>query len=128
MRAFLRDFARRRPRWGWRRAAKAARDAGCAVNNSEFTACDGQKDFVCYIAKRSDRFEVSVRKSARCVLSDRTSCGGEIFEFDQTSDSRMLKFSNVIDEFTRERLAMEVDRSIDADGVVGCPEQLAAER
>jgi putative transposase len=33
LRAFLRDFARRRPRWGWRRAAKAARDAGCVVNN-----------------------------------------------------------------------------------------------
>jgi putative transposase len=33
LREFLRDFARRRPRWGWRRAAKAARDAGWVVNN-----------------------------------------------------------------------------------------------
>jgi len=28
LRAFLRDFSRRRPRWGWRRAARAATDAG----------------------------------------------------------------------------------------------------
>ena len=33
LRAFLRDFSRRRPRWGWRRAATAARKAGWAVNN-----------------------------------------------------------------------------------------------
>ena len=33
LRAFLRGFSRRRPRWGWRRAAKAARDAGWVVNN-----------------------------------------------------------------------------------------------
>jgi hypothetical protein len=33
LRAFLRDFSRRRPRWGWRRAVRAARDAGWRVNN-----------------------------------------------------------------------------------------------
>gem|GEM_PF-780721 len=33
LRAFLRDFSRRRPRWGWRRAARAARDAGWRANH-----------------------------------------------------------------------------------------------
>jgi len=33
LRAFLRAFAVGRPRWGWRRAADAARDAGWRVNN-----------------------------------------------------------------------------------------------
>ena len=33
LRAFLRDFSRRRPCWGWRRAARAARDAGWRVND-----------------------------------------------------------------------------------------------
>ncbi len=33
LRAFLRDFSRSRPRWGWRRAARAARDAGWVVNS-----------------------------------------------------------------------------------------------
>ena len=32
VRAFLRDFSRQRPRWGWRRAARAAKDAGWSVN------------------------------------------------------------------------------------------------
>jgi len=33
LRAFLRDFSRRRPRWGWRRAARAATDAGWRANH-----------------------------------------------------------------------------------------------
>ncbi len=50
------------------------------------------------------------------------------FQFDQTSDGRMLKFLNVIDEFTREALATDVERCIDADGVVACLERLAVQR
>jgi len=49
------------------------------------------------------------------------------FQFDQTSDGRML-FLNVLDEFTREALATDVERSIDADGAVRCLDRLAAER
>ena len=50
------------------------------------------------------------------------------FQFDQTADGRTLKLLNVIDEYTRECLAIDVERSIDADGVVACLERLAAER
>lgn len=47
------------------------------------------------------------------------------FQFDTTADGRTLKMLNVIDEFTREALAIEVDRSIDADGVIDVLERLA---
>src|ERR1017187_1920564 len=40
----------------------------------------------------------------------------------------MLKLLNVIDEYSRECLAIDVGRSIDADGVVACLERLATER
>jgi len=40
------------------------------------------------------------------------------FQFDTTADGCTLKLSSVIDEFTRGVFAVEVDRSIDADGVV----------
>jgi len=40
----------------------------------------------------------------------------------------MLKILNVIDEFTREALACDVERSIDADGVVYCLDRLATQR
>ena len=50
------------------------------------------------------------------------------FQFDQTTDGRMLKVFNVIDEYTREALATDVARSIDADGVVAFLERLAPQR
>jgi len=50
------------------------------------------------------------------------------FQFDTTADGRILKMLNVIDEFTREALAIEVDRSIDADGVVNALDRLVLAR
>lgn len=50
------------------------------------------------------------------------------YQFDTTADGRTIKMLNVIDEFTREALAIEVDRSIDADGVVDVLERLALTR
>ena len=47
------------------------------------------------------------------------------FQFDTTADGRTLKMLNVIDEFTREALAIEVDRAINADGVVDVLDRLA---
>ncbi len=47
------------------------------------------------------------------------------FQFDTTADGRTLKMLNVIDEFTREALAIEVHRAIDADGVVAVMDNLA---
>jgi transposase InsO family protein len=50
------------------------------------------------------------------------------FQFDTSADGRTLKMLNVIDEFTREALAIEVDRTIDADHVVTVLYKLVAER
>ena len=47
------------------------------------------------------------------------------FQFDTTADGRTLKMLNVIDEFTREALAIQVDRTIDSDGVVAVMDDLA---
>ena len=47
------------------------------------------------------------------------------FQFDTTADGRTLKMLNVIDEFTREALAIDVDRAIDADGVVDVLDRLS---
>jgi transposase InsO family protein len=46
------------------------------------------------------------------------------FQFNETSDYRRLKLLNIVDEFTRESLAMEVDRSITADRLIDVVEGL----
>ena len=43
------------------------------------------------------------------------------YQFDQTTDGRILKLLNVVDEHTREALTITVDRRIDADATVGRP-------
>jgi putative transposase len=50
------------------------------------------------------------------------------FQFDQTADGRILKLLNVVDEFTREALAMKCERRIDADATVATLERLVAQR
>ena len=42
------------------------------------------------------------------------------FQFDQTADGHNLKLLHVVDEFTREALAIECHRRIDADKTVTC--------
>ena len=55
-------------------------------------------------------------------------CEALDFEFDETADLRRLKLLNIVDEQTREALAMDVDRSITADKLVAVLDRLIAER
>jgi putative transposase len=50
------------------------------------------------------------------------------FQFDTTTDGRTLKLLHVVDEHTREALAIRVGRSIDADHAVCVLDQIARER
>jgi putative transposase len=50
------------------------------------------------------------------------------YQFDQTTDGRILKLLNIVDEHTREALAIQVDRRIDADATVKVLDHLVAER
>jgi len=128
LRAFLRDFARRRPRWGWRRAARAAKDAGWRVNHKRIHRlwiAEGLR--VPYRKRKKPLRGIGVAIGAMCPIAPDVLWALD-FQFDQTSDGRTLKMLNVIDEYTRECLAIDIERSIDADGVIRCLEHLAAER
>jgi len=50
------------------------------------------------------------------------------FLFDATEDGRRLKWMPVLDEYTRECLALEVKRSITSSDVIGVLDRLIAER
>ena len=50
------------------------------------------------------------------------------FQFDTTSEGRILKLLHVVDEHTREALAIEVARRIDADRTVSVLERIVALR
>jgi hypothetical protein len=49
-------------------------------------------------------------------VSDRTErVVGRRLQFDRSDDARPLKLLNIVDEYTREALTMDVERNIDAD-------------
>ena len=125
MREVLRDFAKRRPRWGWRRAAKAARKAGWQVNDKRVRRLWRDEGLRVPQKKRKKRLTgIGAHVGAMCLFAPNALWALD-FQFDVTADGRTLKMLNVIDEFTREALAIEVDRSIDADSVVAVLDRLA---
>ena len=128
LRAWLRDFSRERPRWGWRRAAVEAKKAGWRVNHKRIHRLwrdEGLK--VPYKKRKKPLRGIGVPVGAMSPIRPNVVWAMD-FQFDQTRDGRMLKFLNVVTEFTREALATDVERSIDADDVVACLERLAAQR
>jgi transposase InsO family protein len=128
LRGFLRDFSTKRPRWGWRRAAIQARKEGWQVNNKRIHRLWREEGLrVPYRKRKRPLRGIGVPVGAMCPIAPNVLWALD-FQFDQTTDGRMLKLLNVIDEHTRECLSIEVERSIDADGVVRCLEKIAAER
>jgi putative transposase len=127
LRRRLREIARFHPRWGWKTAHAILRREGHIINR-----------------KRTRRLwrDEGLRRPAPCRRKrTRPPGGGPLlraerpnhvwaldFQFDETADRRRLKVLNVVDEHTREALAMRVGRTCDADQVVAVIEALVAER
>jgi len=128
LRQWLRDFAKRRPRWGWRRAAKELRRTGHRINNKRVQRLwreEGLK--VPYKKRKKPHRGIGVAVGAMCPIRPNVLWALD-FQFDTTVDRRTLKLLNVVDEFTRECPAIVVDRSIDADRVVATLDVIAAVR
>lgn len=129
LRAELRRFSARRPRWGYRRAHHHLREQGWDVNRKRVQRL-----------WREEGLRVAVRRRKRRRLGESTVPAQRLraerpdqvwafdFQFDQTADGRVIKLLNVVDEFTREALVMLVERGIDADRTVEVLERLVAER
>ena len=125
LRAWLRRFSTDRPRWGWRRAAKMARRAGWQVNNKRIRRLWREEGLRVPQRRKKKRLTgIGVAVGAMSPICPNVIWAMD-FQFDTTADGRTLKMLNVIDEFTREALAIEVDRGIDADGVVDVLDRLA---
>ncbi len=128
LRAWLRSFSTERPRWGWRRAAKMARRAGWNVNNKRIRRLWRDEGLRVPQRRRKKRL-VGIGIQVGAFSSIRPDVVWAMdFQFDTTADGRQIKLLNVIDEFTRECLAVEVDRTIDADHVVEVLDRIMLQR
>lgn len=129
LRALLREISGARPRWGYRRAHVRLGELGHQVNRKRVQRLWREEGLRVPAKRRKRR-----RLGESSVPADRLRAErpGHVwaldFQFDQTADGRVLKLLNIVDEFTREALAMHVARSIDSDQTVRVLEQLAAQR
>jgi putative transposase len=129
LRRRLREVAREHPRWGYRRAWALLRTEGWEVNRKRIQRL-----------WREEGLRVPPRRRKRRRLGQSTVPGARLraeradhvwaldFQFDTTSDGRILKLLHVVDEHTREALWIEVARRIDADATVAVLERIAARR
>jgi putative transposase len=128
LRRFLRDFSRKRPRWGWRRAAKQARREGWQVNDKRVQRLWREEGLrVPYRKRKRPLRGIGAEVGAMCPIAPNALWALD-FQFDTTEDDRTIKLLNIVDEFTRECPAIVVERSIDADLVVATLERVAFER
>jgi putative transposase len=129
LRAELVAFSRRRPRWGYRQAHQHLLDQGWSINRKR-TQRLWREEGLRVPQKRRKR----QRRGESTVPGDRLRAERADhvwafdFQFDVTADGRAVKLLYVVDEFTREALAMEAERRIDADYVVDVLDRIVRER
>jgi putative transposase len=125
LRAWLVAFAENKPRYGYKRAHAIAIKNGFKVNRKRVQRLwreEGLK--VTHKAKKRSRIGSSDADSKYLRAEYPNHVWAIDYQDDQTSDGHRLRMLNIVDEFTREVLAIEVDRSITADKTVGVLEEL----
>ncbi len=129
LRARLRKVSRDRPRWGYRRAHATLLGEGWELNRKRTQRLWREEGLrVPQRRRKRQRLGESTVPAARLVAERPDQVWALDFQFDQTADGRILKLLHVVDEFTREALAIECRRRIDSDATVAVLERLVAAR
>jgi putative transposase len=129
LRARLRSLSREHPRWGYRRAWASLRSEGWEANRKKIQRLWREEGLRVPAKRRKrQRLGTSTTEAARLRALRPDHVWALDFQFDTTQDGRILKLLHVVDEHTREALAIEVERRIDADRTVSVLEQVVAAR
>jgi putative transposase len=125
----LRQFSRAHPRWGYRRAHAQLRQQGWTVNRKAVQRRWREEGLrVSTKRRKRQRLGTSTTPADRLAAEHPDHVWALDYQYDQTEDGRRLKLLNVVDEHTREALAIEVARRIDADATVKVLDHLVAGR
>ncbi len=110
LRAWLRDYARRHARWGYRRAYVDARREGWGVNHEKIQRLWAEEGLRVVVKPRRKRVGTSTGPAVTAGKA------GDVwsvdFQFDSTVTGKPVKILSIVDEHTRECLGGIVDYSI----------------
>jgi transposase InsO family protein len=121
--------ARRHPRWGYRRVAWRLRQDAWRASNSRVYRLWRREGLKVPVKKRKKR---RLGKSENGCVRRRAESKDHVwawdFVFDHTTSGSQLKWLSIVDEYTRECLALKVDRSITSEDVIDTLAELFAMR
>jgi putative transposase len=131
LRARLRRIARAHPRWGWRMAWRVLRrEPGrpwTGVNHKRIRRL-WREEGLRRPARTRKRRRVTSEQAERLRAQRPNQVWAIDFQFDETANGRRVKLANIVDEHTREALAMRVGRTCTADDLVEVLAGLVAAR
>lgn len=125
----MRELARRRPRYGYRRIAWQLREEGRRASDTRIYRLwrlEGLK--VPQKRRKRRRLGRSEHGCHRRRAEHKDHVWAWDFAFDHTTGGSVLKWLSIVDEYTRECLALKVDRSITSEDVLDTLSELFAMR
>lgn len=129
LRAWLREFSKDRPRWGYRRAHVEAGKAGYVVNIKKIRRLWREEGLrVPQQRRKRQRMGTSTVPAERRSAEHKDHVWALDFQVDTLSSGRQFRMLNIVDEYTREALDIVVDYGIDADATVATLDRLVAAR
>ena len=129
LRARLRLLSREHPRWGYRRAWASLREEGWPANRKKIQRLWREEGLrVPAKWRKRQRLGTSTTPAARLRAERPDQVWALDFQFDTTTDGLILKLLHVVDEHSREALAVQVERRIDADRTVSVLERIVGTR
>jgi putative transposase len=104
LRAELRQFSRTHPRWGYRRAHVQLVGQGWTINRKAIQRLWREEGLRVPARRRKrQRLGTSTCPADRLGAEHPNHVWALDYQFDQTTDGRILKLLNVVDEYTRRR-------------------------
>lgn len=125
----MRELAGQRPRFGYRRIAALLRRESWRASATRILRLWRQEGLKVPRKRRKKRYLGQSEHAchlARAAHKDHVWCWD--FVFDRTAGGSHLKWLSIVDEYTRECLALKVDRGITAEDVIDTLSELFAMR
>ena len=123
---WLRELAAQRPRWGRRRLQVLLRRAGTIVNHKRLRRV--YRSAALQVRPRKKRHVRYVRGDAIAPARQRNECWTLDFLEDRLAHGRKIRVLGVLDQFTREGLALELDFWMPSRRVIAVLDSIAAVR
>ena len=127
LREKIKDWADRKPRWGYRFIYRRLRREGWQVNRKRVQRLYREMDLAVR-RRRGKRKRAQVPRVSRTELTGPNQRWSMDFVSDTLSTGRRFRCLNIIDEYSRECLAIEVSRSLPSARVIEALERLRVTR